>query len=278
MKVIFCLLSCLCLLSCQAPSYLDNQEEMARIDELPIEQIILELETDSIGQILDTLSRTYLKFDAKQNAVFQRYVQYPPVRIESISYFLESNEPFYKEVHLPEYQETSYHNAVVRSDGRTEKALYLSHSREKRDTQFLDFQYLDRANGSIEQLRIISKSIDVEEYIVNNYDTLERLVSSILVLEPDTVHIEERYYRGFHLQKRVEKAIIGHPPLKISYYNNDGKLEEEQSFAGVDQNSDMLMQTQYSYGADGSLQARVEEDLTKKKRRYFKYVTERKPN
>ncbi len=278
MKVIFCLLSCLCLLSCQAPIYLDNQKEIARIDELPIDQIILELETDSIDQILDTLSRTYLKFDAKQNTVFQRYVQYPPVRIESISYFLESNEPFYKEVHLPEYQETSYHNAVVRSDGRTEKALYTLQSSEGRDTQFMVFQYRDRADGTKEQIRIISKSTEGEGVSIDQYDKQERLTSSVLVLESDTIHIEERYYRDSLLQKIVEKAIIGHPPLKISYYNNDGKLEEEQSFAGVDQNSDMLMQTQYSYGSDGSLQARVEEDLTKEKRRYFKYITERKAN
>ncbi len=31
-------------------------------------------------------------------------------------------------------------------------------------------------------------------------------------------------------------------------------------------------------GSDGILQAKVEEDLAKDKRRYFKYITEREPN
>lgn len=278
MKVIFCLLSCLCLLSCQAPIYLDNQEEMARIDELPIDQIILELEIDSTGQTLDTLSHTYLKFDANRNKVFRRNLDYGAIAIETITYYRESEGTFYQKVHLLADQEKSYYETLVRADGKTEKALYIFQSVEGRDTQFLDFQYLDRTDGTIEQLRIISKSADGEGVSIDQYDKQERLTSSVLLLESDTIHIEERYYRDSLLQKIVEKALIGSPPLSIRYYNEAEKLAEEQSFASVDQNAEMLTRTQYSYGSDGSLQARIEEDLIKNKRRYFKYITERKAN
>lgn len=277
MKVFSYVFSALCLLSCQAQTYLDNQEEVARIDELPIDQIILEVETDSIGQILDTLSRTYLKLDAKQNKVFRRTLDHQSVKAETITYYRESEGTFYQEVQLLEIQESSYYETLVRTDGRIEKALYIFESGEIRDTQFMEFQYLYRANGAKEQIRITSKSADGEGLNIDNYDTLERLISSVLVLESDTICIEERYYRDSLLQKIVEKALIGNPPLIISYYNDAGKLEEEQSFAKLDQNSKMLKRTRYSYLPDGSLKAKVEEDLIENEKRYFKYITESSP-
>lgn len=269
------LYACLWLSSCQTQTHLDNQTDIEALDSLPISETRFELELDSNGQVQDTISIIHLKFNHAGDKVYQRYEGQNPSEIRITSYYREPGGIFFQKTDLPDSQGMSYYETLVKPDGRIDKAFYIFDSGEVRDTQFMEFQYVHRDDGTKEEIRIRSRSIDGEGLNIDTYDQQEKLQSSVMILESDTIHIEERYYQDTVLQKIVDRALISEPPLSISYYNGSGKLEAEKSFAGLDQETEVLFLTTYTYDAEGELSGKIEEDFMAGKKRYFKYIRQK---
>lgn len=276
MKLHLCVFGFLMLTACQGQLYLKNQTEIDTIDRLPINETVTELELDSMGEVMDTLSLTSLKFNSAGGKIYQKYQGYQTPGITTISYYRDQEELCYQSTQFSATQDQSFFQTSFTSDGRIDKALYIFNSGEVRDTQFMEYQYDYRPDSTKKEVRILSTSTDGTGMNIDTYDVQEKLLSSVLILESDTIHIEERFYQDSLLMKIVDKSFIGAPSLSISHYNSAGKLREETSFASLEENAKPLQQTLYSYDGEGQLSGKIEESLLDGKKRYFKYLRQKK--
>lgn len=266
---IFYILSLSVLYSCQNNNE-ENKNLKSKIDSIDIHRFIYELEVDSLGKTLDTVSIEKIKRNNKGIVIYKekKIINNEDYYI-STEYFRENKNAFYLE------KKSAKLGLLMSSDffeknGEIITATFFSYKNNRvDDTIRLNYENFYFKNNV--KAKTIIKSADVNEkndFTERNYDSYGNLISEFFIKNGDTINETEYSYSGRMLKG---KTLINYQEGTLwSYkYNNDGHLQYEETF---DIESDSLVKTKevvYKTDSEGNITHYLTTTLPDNQKKYF---------
>ncbi len=247
------------------------------IDSLNTSEVITEVETDSIGNILDTLSVTYVKYDDKNCKRFTKKTYWYKGRKSSwIDYFKPDKNLFYRESFNEKGETNSVFETKSNFKGKIEKAIQINTEGDQIDTTLMDYSHIFYSNGNIKELQIKSFHEEVGELVIKiNYDEYEKPLSEVMVLKKDTTSFQIWEYLDTILEKSIYTNYLRDTSKSIYYFEKGELLIDEEEFNL--KNGDFIKSKEINhFYNDVSIRTKtIETNSMTKAKRYIKFLVEK---
>lgn len=263
-----------CLFFCSKEIDLyDNEEEIRLIDQISAEEIELEIEIDSNGQFIDTLSITRRKYASDDFKIYEE--RNWGESSNSKSYYREDAGLFYQEMsHYGGEFQTIYETSVHR-DGYIVNAVRLDKDLRsgKTDTMWMDFKHSFRKDGTRAKLEIITKASEGEGKSLTYYNENEQILSQVSLIEEDTIQFDEYIYQGSKLAKNISRWYRREGLTKVYHYDEDEQLRLVEHFKGFQEiESEKTLTIKCENGKNGRIKFCREKDILKNIARTIRYI------
>lgn len=232
MKIEKLLLFCVLIANCSSEEYIDNQAMIDSIDALEFTEIITEIEVDSIGNILDTLSIEYLKFDDQNRKRFKKEIYwYENEKWSWIDYFKPDEDLFYRESFDEEGNSNSIFETKSNLKGRVVSALEISKEREPHDTVFMNYSHKFYLNGNVRQLVIQASHKEIDNLISKTeYDKNKNPLVELMMIKKDTISFQIWEYLDTMLQKSIYTNYQTDTSKSVYHFGEQETLIKEEEF------------------------------------------------
>jgi len=267
---------CFLVISCSSSEYIDNQKMKDAIDSLEISKIITEVEIDSIGNILDTLSIEYLKYDVKNRKRFKQHIYWNQDRKMSwIDYFKPDEDLFYRESFDEKDKSNSIFEAKSLIGGNIKKVMQISKDRTPFDTIHMEYSYRFHSNGKIKQLLIKTTHKEVDGFISKLiYDKYEKPLFEMTIWNNDTMSFQAWEYIDTMLQKCIYTDYQRDTSKSVYYFKGKKMLTKEEAFKFSDGHFIQTKEINHFYNEANKRTKSVEKNQETKEVKYVKYFEE----
>ena len=271
------ILICFLIIGCSSNELVDNQKMRDSIDKLEISKIITVVETDSIGNIADTLSMEYLKYDDQKQKRFKKKIYWYKDRKTSwIDYFKPDEDLFYREAFDEEGKSYSIYETMSNKKGEVKRAIRINKEREPIDTIIMDYSHEKYSNGNVKMLLIKTYHEEVGELISKvNYDEYENPIFEVMIMKDDTMSFQTWEYSDTILQKSIYTNYQGDTSKSIYHFGNKKLLLNEEEFENRNGKFVKSKDISYFYDNENERTKSIEINLQTEDVKYIKYVIEK---
>ncbi|WP_062061772.1 hypothetical protein [Aquimarina longa] len=256
MKIIKSLLLILILSSCK--NEIKNSDLINEIKNLKNIATIYEIEIDSVGNFLDTLSIRKIKKNREGVEVYKKYKIFVDEEsfYETTNYFRDNSELFYSAMKSSEYGLISTFESWYK-ENKIEKGIFINYKKEEiKDTIFSNYEYHYALNGVLNKLIITSEQNDTilsKELIL--YNEQEKPIKEFIISDKDTLSKTIYAYNGEVMSKKIIEDF-NDKSVDIIKYNDKNFISSEEIYI---RNQDSLIQIeQYNFEVNSN------GDITKK--------------
>ena len=262
------------LTACNANEWSDSQKMKEEIDLLPFSKTMLEIETDSSGNTLDTLAVDSFKYDEKGQKRFQKRTETLRIGKRRLEvYFLEDEDLFSREIFEEGGQSISLFETKLDGDGKLLEAIQIEKRLGSNDTLFMNYTYDRYPNGNVKTLTITTAHPEIKgSFSKRAYDEFKKLLYEVVIYEGDTTSFQTWEYEDTQLVKSVF-IYYGLDTIQTIYHFKSRKVltqsEQFEIYAGKYIKS---METHYTYDQEGERTQSVEKDLKTGESTYIQYL------
>lgn len=252
----------------------DNAKLINQIDSINNYKTIYELQIDSLGAIIDTLSIQKKKENKNGKLVFKENILFRKQgTLSSINYYRDNETLFYSKFESSEYGIMSLFEAWYKNN-EIEKALSVEYDDNKaKDTIEISYKHLYHPNKTKNKTIITSKYKD-ENKIGNItelfYNDAEKLTSEISILYGDTLTVSKYTYSKKLLKKKTIKDYKKGVFVNLDYDEKGYILREEVL---VKQTDSLLKisETQFKTNEKGEIISSTETQFPSNNKKYIKF-------
>lgn len=267
-----CLLAFMSLFySCQKDKLISSKELLSEIDKLKVENISYELQTDSLGEILDTISKTIIKKNNDGVKVYEEKKVYKGENFYDIkNYYLKGNNLFYSKTVSSELGIISIFETFLNKD-KIVKAFTVNYLDNKiLDTIKIDYKYFYKKNFLKKLVVSIEDDTVSKPKITISYNDFEKPYLEINEIN-DEIELKTLYeYNKDILVKKVIKNIKANS-INEFFYNKEGFLESEILLVKGVNDFDTIRKVKYLNNKNGEILEKVIYNVDENKILYFKY-------
>ncbi|GJM34552.1 MAG: hypothetical protein DHS20C18_35530 [Saprospiraceae bacterium] len=247
------------------------------IDSMKISKIITEVETDSIGNILDTLSIEYLKYDENNRKRFKRKIYwYKDRKMSGKDYFRPDEDLFYRESFDEDGKLNSIFETISNKNGRVERAMQIDKGREPIDTIIMDYSHELQSNGKVKKLLIKASHEEVGELISKLiYDEYENPIFEVMIMENDTMSFQTWEYSDTVLQRSIYTHYLGDTSMSIYLFGVEKMLVNEGKFEYKDGMFIKSKEINHFYDETNERQKSIEKNHDTEEVKYIRYLKEK---
>ena len=266
------------IMACQG-GYVDNQELIREIDRLEYSELRYELETDSLGNVIDTLELIYYKYDDEHNLLFrEREIGRDSIKSFCKEYYCAgSKNCFFQESQMANGKYNSVYEAFFKKCGLEEKTimLFFDSGSTSMDTIEMFYERSYDLNRKIKELVIAFPVADslpgsMVELIYNDFEKPE---AQYFIHEKDTTE----YHRWFYSNDTVltkyifRKNFLEKDLVETSYLNDLNKVDRTEIIN--EQEGEVKKRTIfYNYDEEKNIRQRIEVDSIQGLKKYYSYV------
>ena len=247
------------------------------IDKLEFSKKITEVEIDSIGNIVDTISIEHLKFDSNGKKRFKEKVYWYKDRKTSwIDYFKPDEDLFFREAFDEEGKSYSTFETLSNKKGEVKKAIQINKEREPVDTTFMDYLCEYHPNGNVKKLHINTFHQEVGELISKiEYDEQENPLFEVMIFKSDTISFQNWEYSDTILQRSVYTNYQKDTSRSIYYFEEEKLLIREEEFEYKEGRFVKSREMNHVYDKSNDRIGTVEIDLNTSDLKYRRFIIEK---
>jgi hypothetical protein len=277
MRIVEILILCFLVVGCSPNEYVDNKKMRASIDSLEISEIITEVETDSLGNLLDTISLTYLKYDDEKRKRYKaRKYRYKDRELTLKDYYKPNEDLFYRESFNDEGESESIFETISNRTGRVVKAIQINKEFDPIDTTIMNYTHSFHPNGKVKELVIKAYHEEVGKFNSRViYDKNEAPLFEVIIMDSDTMSYQVWEYSNSKLYKSIYTNYQIDTSKSIYYFGEGEQLIKEEEYNFKDGNYFKSKETNHSYDESNEKSESIEEDKTAKEVKYIKYLKEK---
>ncbi len=245
-----------------------NEKLRTEIDSIKETDTIYQLRTDSIGNIIDTLSVVYQKRNQENIKMYHKNIGadgYANVTKED--YFWPDGELFFSKVTTSEGLFTTFE--CWKEDSLIDRCVSISYeNNEILDSINLDYKH-SFTDGELTQTTITNKQNGESMFFTHLiYDNSGNLKTEIELEKTDTLRITDYAYLNSLISKKKEKNLRD---LKVveTNYNAKGFLLFEEVYRIENDSLFKIFQTDYRTDSQGNIIQAVETDLIAGEKTYI---------
>lgn len=248
------------------------------IDKLEFSKKITEVEIDSIGNIVDTISIEDLKFDSNSKKRFKEKVYWYKDRKSSwIDYFKPDEDLFFREAFDEEGKSYSTFETLSNKKGEVKKAIQINKEREPIDTTFMEYSHDYYRNGNVKKLTIRTFHEEVGELISKvKYDEKENPIFEVMIMTDDTMSFQNWEYSDTILQKSIYTNYQRDTSKSVYYFGERKLLINEEEFEYEEGFFIKSKEINHIYDKSDDRIKTVERNLKSNDVKYIKYIIEKK--
>lgn len=263
------------LILCGCQSY-NNQEEIARIDDLPFSKHVFAFEVDANDNIIDTFFFEKVKYDAAGSKVYHEKQYLDEDGSIGKSYYDETEDLFYRKYYFSDTGASTFEIFKNRY-GEVVSALQIeSFMDENPDTIFIKYSNAVTLKNGIEKRVINATSNRLNDMKFANerfFNKNKQLIKEVYISNNDTtsqsisvfVHSKLKEVKTISFSENDTSQVI----LK---YDERELLAEEENFKRKNNQFSKIAQTINTYDENEQLIRSTETDLTTGLKKYLKYV------
>lgn len=263
------------MVSCSSSQYADNQKMKAMINKLEVSEIILEAETDSSGNILDTISIAFLKYDNENRKRYREKKYYGEYgSMLGKDYFNTEEDLFYRETYNDKDELEAIFETKTNKKGTVVKALQIIKDKEQYDTITLDYAQELYGNGKVKKLLIKTVHEEIGELFSSvHYDEFEKALFEVMIMDNDTLSFQDWEYADTILQKSTYTNYQLDTSRTVYYFGQEKRLTKEEEFGFKDGNYIKLKEINHFYKALNKRKKSIEINVETKEKKYIKYLS-----
>lgn len=221
------LLILLVTISCKNQEIDALEEYIIKIDDIPVSESLYVFEVDSDKNIIDTLALRKLKYDTKNNLVFENNFQLGQ-RLETVNYYNSKNEMVYSEIKRDDEVISDFRVNI--ENGLIVSANYNIYENEVKDSVFMKYDYtFDK--GKKKKLLIDSGD---DFNTIELYNQLEKPILNISIHKKDTLEKTEFVYDKDNVIKKKEVKNFSRNEEVVYIYDNGFIVRESFLKNGVE--------------------------------------------
>lgn len=276
MKIRIIVSICFLIIGCSSNKVEDNIGIKKIIDQLEVSKKITEVQIDTVGNILDTITIEYLKFDNRGRKRFKkREFWYEDREFYFIDYFDANEDLFFREV-FDKYGELySNFEAFFNRKGEIIKAVQVDKEGETVDTIFMDYFREYYLNGSVKKLMIKTSHEEIGESMSKvTYDEQGNPIFELMTMNGDTFSIQDWEYSDTILQKSIYMNYQVDTSKSIYYFVEGKQLIKEEEFEYKDREYVKSKEINHKYDKSGDRIETTKINLRTNDFKHIKYIIE----
>jgi hypothetical protein len=273
MKAKLFILNIIFIVSCSSNEYIDNKKSIELIGALEVSDTIMEVETDSVGNILDTILIEHLKYDDKKRKRYKKSIYFHEgFSTSRVDYFTPEEDLFRSEIFDKDEKPNSIFETFISKKGTIKAATLIVKEGASYDTLLMNHFHEFYPNGKIKKLEIKAFHNKTPNNVTKiEYNRYEKPLSEITMVEGDTLRYKTWEYADSTLQKIVYINYQADTSKSIYYFNNN-KLAKENLFEYKNNVSTKSKQVDYFYNDSGEMSNSIEKNFNTKKIKYIKFI------
>lgn len=273
MKLIYLFLLSVITISCSLNNDSYESRMQKDIDQMPISEIVIELETDSIGNELDTITIKRNKYDTKGRI---RYTETTYDSIKSELYYTTNKDIFHSET-FSKGKSTSLFRTTSDASGNVITAIQTMLDNGQLDTVHMSYDRSLHPNGETKELVITIDHNDVPNSKgVLTKNSLGQPISEILITNGDTSQSQSWQYIDTVLVSSTAhtQSISGISSTNEMFFDSNGI---NRIVFTMMEDKKILSQrtTEYFYNKAGYQVRSIERDSISGTVTYMKYITKK---
>lgn len=262
--------------SCHRDLYKNTKLRIAEIDKLNIDEEIIEILSDSLGNSFDTLSIVTTKRNKHGQIVYEKIIREDELEI---NYLLPNKKLFYQTINLKAGKVKTILKSKLNKEGLvTENAfIYINESTNERDTMISFYKYNFDANNRKKSLTISQNIKGNESVEVITYNNLEQPISELRIAGNDTLEFKQHY---INTEGILEKTMILYPnymsintiqTTRFFYPNGELMLFEKYLFTN-NENKELLTMIKYELNEEYKMAKSIHNYISEGKKEYRNYI------
>ena len=277
MKIRIIISICFLITSCSLGELTENERMKSSIDKLEFSKKIIEVEIDSIGNIVDTISIEQLKFDSRGKKRFRkRAYWYKDRKLSWIDYFKPDEDLFFRKVIDEEGNIQSIFETLSNQEGEIKKAIQIDKETNPNDTILMEYSHDYYQNGHVKNLSIRTFHEEFGASISKiNYDEQENPVFEVVMMEDDTISFQNWEYSDKMLRKSIYTNYQMDTSKSVYYFGEKKLLVSEEEFEYEEGFFTKSKKINHSYDESDDRIKTIERNLKSNDVKYIKYIIEK---
>lgn len=221
--------------SCKNDRLIDSKSLLIDIDNLQINKLKYELQTDSLGNVLDTISKIITKKNEDNEKVYEENIIYKDNGFLNIKSYYKAGTLVYSKTESSELGIISIFETNLDRNKIINASTISYFDNEVLDTIKMDYDYFYNGNNSLNKLVISIQDDTIKKTkIIISYNKLEKPYLEIEEIN-NKVQFKTVYEYNKHniISKKIIKDYNSNSIIEFIYDENGSLLTEEVLVKGI---------------------------------------------
>lgn len=258
---------------CIFNEYSDNEILMTEVDNLAVSHRILEVSVDSLGNIIDTVSMSHIKYDQERRKRYKRMENYRNnYEPKSTEYYFGNGDVAVSRTYSPDDELMSSYEAVL-SDKEIISATQIAKNDQDYDTVNMEFSREYHTNGEVKMLTISANHavLGFFETVLLN-DSLGNPLMEYMTRDKDTMEFTKWIYTDTILKQTIYTNYQVDTNKTIYQFDSIGNSVLEECFRIQDGIFVLWKSIDNQFNKENEIIKSTISTVGKSDRRYIKYI------